>query len=89
MLLTLRIRSRPGAACVGRFRWDGAVDQDGCHGGGGGESVGVEDSVACRGAIQEQRQLFAELVGVGGAGLAGGFAEPRGKGFLVVAGGSS
>jgi hypothetical protein len=30
--------------------------------------------------------LFAELFGVGGAGLAGGFGEPRGKGLLVVAG---
>jgi short-subunit dehydrogenase len=30
--------------------------------------------------------LFAELFGVGGAGLARGFGEPRGKGQLVVAG---
>ena len=50
------------------------------------KGVGVEDSGAGRGAIEEQRQLLAELFGVGGAGLAGGFGEPRGKGFLVVAG---
>ena len=50
------------------------------------KAVGVEDSAAGRGAIQEQRQLLAELFGVGGAGLAGGFGEPRGKGLLVVAG---
>ena len=48
--------------------------------------VGVEDPAAGRGAIQEQRQLLAELLGVGGAGLAGRFGEPRGKGQLVVAG---
>jgi hypothetical protein len=30
--------------------------------------------------------LFAELFGVGGAGLARGFGEPRGKGLLVLAG---
>ena len=29
--------------------------------------------------------MLAELFGVGGAGLAGGFGEPRGKGLLVVA----
>ena len=46
----------------------------------------VEDSGAGRGAVEEQRQLFAELFGVGGAGLAGGFGEPRGEGRLVVAG---
>src|SRR6478735_12468586 len=51
-----------------------------------GEGFGVEDSVAGRSAIQEQRQLFAELFGVGGAGLARGFGEPRGK-CLLVAGG--
>ena len=30
--------------------------------------------------------MLAELFGVGGAGFAGGFGEPRGKGLLVVAG---
>jgi len=30
--------------------------------------------------------LLAELFGIGGAGLAGGSGEPRGKGLLVVAG---
>ena len=30
--------------------------------------------------------MLAELFGVGGAGLAGGLGEPRGKGLLVVAG---
>ena len=30
--------------------------------------------------------MLAELFGVGGAGLAGGFGEPRGKGLLVVVG---
>src|SRR5437588_7380116 len=65
---------------------DGVVDEDGGDGGCGGEGFGVEGSVAGRGAIQEKRQLFAELFGVGGAGLARGFGEPRGKGFLVVAG---
>ena len=69
-----------------RCRGDGVVDEDGRDGGGGGEGLGVEDSAAGRGAIQQQRQLFAELFGVGGAGLAGGIGEPRGKGFLVVAG---
>src|SRR5688572_163445 len=69
-----------------RRRGDGVVDEDGCDGGGGGEGFGVEDSVAGRGAIQQQRQLFAELLGVGGAGLAGGVGEPRGEGQLVVAG---
>ena len=34
------------------------------------EKVGAEDSAASRGAIQEQRQLLAELSGGGGAGLA-------------------
>src|SRR4051812_7358611 len=56
---------------------DGVVDEDDCDGGGGGEAVGVEDSAAGRGAVQEQRQLLAELLGVGGAGLAGRFGEPR------------
>src|SRR4029079_8256338 len=69
-----------------RCRGDGVVDEDDCDGGGGGEGVGVEDSTAGRGAIQEQRQLLAELLGVGGAGLASGFGEPRRKGLLVVAG---
>jgi len=50
-----------------------------------GKDVGVEDPGAGRGAIEEQRQLFAELFRVGGAGFAGGFGEPRGEGFLVVA----
>src|SRR5437660_138439 len=63
------------SACAGwcRCRGDGVVDEDGCDGGGGGERFGVEDSAACRGAVQEQRQLLAQLFGVGGAGLAGGF----------------
>src|SRR4051794_10087158 len=69
-----------------RRRGDGVVDEDDCHGGGGGEGVAVEDSAAGGGAIQEQRQLLAELLGVGGAGLAGRFGEPRRKGPLVVAG---
>src|SRR3954447_9443915 len=42
--------------------------------------------MAGRGAVQEQRQLLAELLGVGGAGLAGRRSEPRRKGLLVVAG---
>ena len=46
----------------------------------------VQDSTAGRGAIQQQRELLAELLGVGGPGLAGGFGEPRRKGPLVVAG---
>ena len=66
-------------------RGDGVVDEDGGDGGGGGEGVGVEDPGAGRGAIEEQRQLLAELFGVGGAGFAGGLGEPRGDGFLVVA----
>ena len=76
------------SACAERYRCrgDGVVDEDGRDGGGGGEGLGVEDSAAGRGAIQQQRQLFAELFGVGGASLAGGIGEPRGKGFLVVAG---
>src|ERR1700683_1526116 len=76
-----RTRSR---SSLGR-RGGGAVDQDDGGGGGGGEGFGVEDSGAGRGAIEEQRQLFAELFRVGGAGFAGGFGEPRGEGFLVVA----
>jgi hypothetical protein len=59
------------------------VDEDGRDGGGGGEGVGVEDSAARRGAVQQQRQLFAELFGVGGAGLAGGVGEP-GAGILLM-----
>src|SRR5580692_11321208 len=59
-------------------RGDGVVDEDGGDGGGGGEGVGVEDPGAGRGAIEEQRQLVAELFGVGGAGFACGFGEPRG-----------
>src|SRR4051794_8028059 len=70
----------------GRCRRDGVVYEDGCDGGGGREGVGVEDAAAGRGAVQEQRQLLAELLGVGGAGLAGRFGEPRRKGLLVVAG---
>src|ERR1700729_2068013 len=79
---------RPMSRWAKRFRCrgDGVVDEDGGDGGGGGEGVGVEDSVAGRSAIQEQRQLFAELFGVGGAGLARGLGQPRGKGFLVLAG---
>ena len=45
-----------------------------------GEGFGVEGPVAGRGAIEEQRQLFAELLGVGGAGFACGFGEPCGDG---------
>src|ERR1035441_10881684 len=52
---------------------------------GGGEGGGGEARGAGRGAIEEQRQLLAELFGVGGAGFAGGLGEPRGDGFLVVA----
>src|SRR3954469_21480993 len=86
-----RARRGPGRqvpACAGRYRCrgDGVVDEDDCDRGGGGEGVGVEDSAAGRGAVQEQRELFAELLGVGGAGLASGFGEPRRKGLLVVAG---
>ena len=69
-----------GYGCPG----DGGVDEDGGDGGGGGEGFAVEDSGAGRGAVDEQRQLFAELFGVDGAGFAGGFGEPRGDGFLVV-----
>src|SRR4051794_15548673 len=65
---------------------EGVVDEDDGDGGGGGEAVGAEHSAAGRGAIQEQRQLLAELLGVGGAGLAGRFGEPRREGLLVVAG---
>ena len=78
-------------ACAGwyRCRGDGVVDEDCCDGGGGGEGVGVEDSAAGRGAIQEQRQLLAELFGVGGAGLAGillvGLAR-NGAGFDIALG---
>src|SRR3954470_171540 len=70
----------------GRCRRDGVVYEDGCDGGGGREGVGVEDAAAGRGAIQEQRQLLAELLGVGRAGLSGRFGEPRREGLLVVAG---
>src|SRR4051812_5211700 len=69
----------------GRCRGGGVVDEDGCDGGGGGEGVSVEHPAAGRGAIQEQCQLLAELLRVGGAGLAGGFGDPRRKGLLVVA----
>src|SRR6202050_3532525 len=80
-------RSRPDTSAVTPpgCRGDGVVDQDDGDGGGGGEGVGVEDPGAGRGAIEEQRQLFAELFGVGGAGFACGFGEPRGDGLLVVA----
>src|ERR1700761_8310546 len=78
--------ARRGYAGRYRCRGDGVLDEDGSDGGGGVEGFGVEDSVAGRSAIQEQRQLFAELFGVGGAGLARGFGEPRGKSLLVVAG---
>src|SRR6267154_803627 len=79
--------TRPRPACVGRYRCDGdgVVDEDDCDGGGGGEGVGVEDPGAGRGAVDEQRELLAELFRVGGAGFAGGVGEPRGDGFLVVA----
>src|SRR5205823_9935035 len=58
--------SRPGSSAViaglpGRWRGDGVVDEDGGDGGGGGEAFAVEDSGAGGGAIDEQRQLFAEL----------------------------
>ena len=62
----------------------GFVDENCRDGGGGSEGLGVEDSAAGRGIIQQQRQRFAELFGFVGAGLAGGFGEPSGKGFLVV-----
>ena len=80
-----RFDSTDGRRAAGG-RGDGVVDEDGGDGGGGGEGLGVEDPAAGRGAIQQQRQLFAELFGVGGAGLAGGIGEPGGKGLLVVAG---
>jgi hypothetical protein len=88
-----RVRSPPTTPGCGAIsarsslgcRGDGVVDEDGGDGGGGGEGFCVEYSGAGRGAIEEQRQLFAELFGVGGAGFAGGFGEPRGDGFLVVA----
>ena len=67
-------------------RGDGVVDEDGGDGGGGREGFGVEDPGAGRGAVEEQRQLLAELFGVGGAGFAGGFGEPRGEGFLKLEG---
>ena len=73
------LRSRLGC------RGDGVVDEDGGDGDGGGEGFGVEDPGTGRGAIDEQRQLLAELLGVGGAGFAGGLGEPGGDGFLVVA----
>ena len=38
-----------------------------------GKDSAVEDPGAGRGAVEEQRELFAELFGVGGAGFAGGF----------------
>ena len=79
------LRFRTSADTAPRCRGDGVVDEDGGDGGGGGEGVGVEDPSAGRGAIEKQRQLFAELFGVGGAGFACGFGEPRGEGFLVVA----
>ena len=66
------------AGCGG----DGVVDEGGGDGGGGGEGVGVEDPGAGRGAVDEQRELLAELFRVGGAGFAGGVGEPRGDGFL-------
>ena len=75
------ISARSSLGCRG----DRVVDEDRGDGGGGGEGFGVEGSGAGRGAIEEQRQLFAELFGVGGAGFACGFGEPRGEGFLVVA----
>lgn len=39
-----------------------------------------------RGAVDEQRELFAELFGVGGAGFAGGAGEPCGDGLGGAAG---
>src|SRR4051794_33817597 len=74
------------AGLLRRWRGDGVVDEDGGDGGGGGEGFAVEVSGAGRGAVDEECQLFAELFGVGGAGFAGGFGEPRGDGGLVVAG---
>jgi hypothetical protein len=67
---------------AGGCRGDGVVDEDGGDGGGGGEGAGVEGPGAGRGAVEEQRQLLAELSEVSGAGLAGGFGEPCGEGFL-------
>src|SRR3954465_1741000 len=85
------MRPRPGrqvVACIGwdRCGWDGVVDEDGGDGGGRGERRGVENSAAGRGAIEQQRKLLAELLGVGGAGLAGGLGEPRSEGLFVLAG---
>src|SRR6201996_9415717 len=84
VILAVLLDSARAGRC--RCRGDGIVDEDGCDGGGGGERFGVDDSAAGRGAVQEQRQLLAELFGVGGAGLAGGIGEPGGKAFFVVAG---
>jgi hypothetical protein len=47
---------------------DGVVDEDAGDGGGCGEAIAVEYASAGRGAVDEQRQLFSELLGVGGAG---------------------
>ena len=51
-------RPRPGLRVPAwaeryRRRGDGCVDEDGRDGGGGGERLGVEDSAAGRGAIQQ------------------------------------
>src|SRR3954468_10688869 len=76
----------PSASTSAELGGDRVVDEDRRDGGGGGEGRGADHPAAGRGAIQEQRQLLAEPLGVGGAGLAGGVGEPGGKGLLVVAG---
>src|SRR5674476_640368 len=78
--------SRVRRLLVALGRRDGVVDEDGRDGGRGGERFGVEDAAASRRAVQKQRQLLAELLGVGGAGLPGRFGEPPRKCHLVVAG---
>src|ERR1700729_4139439 len=76
-LTSTRSGRRPMSRWAKRFRCrgDGVVDEDDGGGSGGREGVGVEDSIAGRSAVQEQRQLFAKLFGVGGAALTRGFGE--------------
>lgn len=69
------------AGLLRSHRRDGAVDEDG----GGGEAVAVQDATTSRSAVDEQRQLLPELLGVGGAGFAGGLGEPRSDSGLVLA----
>lgn len=73
------------SAVVARSGGESVIDEDGGDRGGGGEGIGVKDPGAGSGAIDEQGELLAELLGVGRAGFAGGVGEPRGNGLLVVA----